>query len=61
MAAKKGAKKGAVVGVSRFYEVSGDSVKSKKSVCPRCGNGVFLASHADRQSCGKCGYTEFKK
>ena len=61
MAAKKGAKKGAVIGVSRFYEVSGDSVKSKKSVCPRCGNGVFLASHADRQSCGKCGYTEFKK
>ncbi|MDD4163069.1 MAG: 30S ribosomal protein S27ae [Methanothrix sp.] len=36
-------------------------MKSKKSVCPRCGNGVFLASHADRQSCGKCGYTEFKK
>jgi small subunit ribosomal protein S27Ae len=61
MAAKKGAKKGPVIGVSRFYEVSGDSIKSKKSVCPRCGNGVFLASHADRQSCGKCGYTEFKK
>jgi len=61
MAAKKGAKKGAVIGVSRFYEVTGDSIKSKKSVCPRCGNGVFLASHADRQSCGKCGYTEFKK
>jgi len=61
MAAKKGAKKGAVMGVSRYYEVTGDTVKSKKSVCPRCGNGVFLASHADRQSCGKCGYTEFKK
>jgi small subunit ribosomal protein S27Ae len=61
MAAKKGAKKGAVIGVSRFYEISGDSIKSKKSVCPRCGNGVFLANHADRQSCGKCGYTEFKK
>jgi ubiquitin-small subunit ribosomal protein S27Ae len=61
MAAKKGAKKGAVIGVSRFYEVTGDSIKSKKSVCPRCGNGVFLAGHADRQSCGKCGYTEFKK
>ncbi len=61
MAAKKGAKKGVVMGVSRYYEVSGDSIKSKKSVCPRCGNGVFLANHADRQSCGKCGYTEFKK
>jgi small subunit ribosomal protein S27Ae len=62
MAAKKGAKKDVVVkGVSKYYELSGDSIKSKKSVCPRCGNGVFLASHADRQSCGKCGYTEFKK
>ena len=37
MAAKKGAKKGAVIGASRFYEVTGDSIKSKKSVCPRCG------------------------
>jgi small subunit ribosomal protein S27Ae len=61
MAAKKGAKKGAAAGPSRFYEVSGDTIKSKRAVCPRCGNGVFLASHADRQSCGKCGYTEFKK
>jgi small subunit ribosomal protein S27Ae len=61
MAAKKGAKRDDLKGVSKYYEVSGDSIKSKKSVCPRCGNGVFLASHADRQSCGKCGYTEFKK
>ena len=61
MAAKKAAKKGAVNGPSRFYELSGDAIKSKRAVCPRCGNGVFLASHADRQSCGKCGYTEFKK
>ena len=62
MAAKNGAKKGeGAKGVSRYYELSGDSIKSKKPVCPRCGNGVFLAAHADRQSCGKCGYTEFKK
>ena len=24
--------------------------------CPRCGS--FLASHEDRMSCGKCGYTK---
>jgi small subunit ribosomal protein S27Ae len=58
--AKKGEKK-SVEGVAKYYEVSGDSIKTKKSVCPRCGNGVFLAEHSDRQSCGKCGYTEFKK
>ena len=48
MAAKKGAKKGEVKGVSTYYELSGDAIKSKKPVCPRCGNGVFLAGHADR-------------
>ena len=40
------------------YEVSGDKVTRKKPVCPKCGPGVFMASHADRRSCGKCGYTE---
>jgi small subunit ribosomal protein S27Ae len=58
--AKKGEKK-SVEGAAKYYEVSGDTIKTKKSVCPRCGNGVFLAEHSDRQSCGKCGYTEFKK
>ncbi|OPX75725.1 MAG: 30S ribosomal protein S27ae [Methanosaeta sp. PtaB.Bin018] len=55
------AKKGEVGGVSKYYEISADSIKSKKPVCPRCGNGVFMAEHANRNSCGKCGYTEFKK
>jgi len=55
------AKKGKVMGASKYYDTSGDTIKTKKSVCPRCGNGVFLANHSDRQSCGKCGYTEFKK
>ena len=49
------------MGVHKYYEVSGDTVKAKKPVCPRCGQGVFLAEHAERMSCGKCGYTEFKK
>ncbi|MBS1266447.1 MAG: 30S ribosomal protein S27ae [Candidatus Woesearchaeota archaeon] len=35
--------------------------KSKKKECPKCGKGVFLAEHKGRISCGKCGYTEFKK
>lgn len=28
--------------------------------CPRCGAGVRLANHKDRNSCGKCGYFEKK-
>jgi small subunit ribosomal protein S27Ae len=43
------------------YELGGDKVVRKKPVCPKCGPGVFMATHANRRSCGKCGYTEFKK
>ena len=27
-------------------------------MCPKCGSR--MAEHADRYSCGRCGYTEFK-
>lgn len=33
--------------------------KDAEKMCPKCG--VRMASHADRFSCGKCGYTEMKK
>jgi len=26
--------------------------------CPKCGEGVKLAEHQNRRSCGKCGYSE---
>ena len=32
----------------------------KKKYCPKCGPGVRLGEHADRRSCGKCGYLESK-
>jgi len=44
-----------------LYEVQGDKLIRKKKTCPKCGDGVFMAEHADRLSCGKCGYTEFKQ
>ena len=64
MADKKPAAKGGAKGAnlkSRMYEVKDGKVTRKGQSCPRCGDGVFLASHADRLSCGKCGYTEYKK
>ena len=33
----------------------------KHKSCPKCGTGIRLAEHADRLSCGRCGYTEMKK
>ncbi len=45
----------------QLYAVEGEKVARQRRFCPRCGPGVFLAEHKDRFSCGKCGYTEFKK
>ena len=43
------------------YELDGDKITLKKQSCPKCGPGTFMGEHADRSSCGRCGYTEFKK
>lgn len=42
------------------YTIEGDKLTRKPS-CPKCGPGTFLAEHKSRQTCGKCGYTVFKK
>ncbi len=44
-----------------FFDISGEKVTRKKRDCPRCGRGVFMAEHKDRNTCGKCGFTEFKQ
>ncbi|HUL62608.1 MAG TPA: 30S ribosomal protein S27ae [Methanocella sp.] len=46
---------------SRMYELKDGKAVKKSQTCPRCGDGVFLANHKNRMSCGKCGYTEYKK
>jgi small subunit ribosomal protein S27Ae len=43
------------------YEVSGETLVRKNRFCPRCGEGVFMAEHSNRFSCGSCGYTEWKE
>lgn len=45
----------------KYYKVVGDKIERIKHTCPKCGEGVFLAEHKNRISCGRCGYTEFKK
>ena len=44
-----------------LYEISNNKLVRKRRFCPKCGPGVFMADHGDRYSCGKCGYTEYKK
>jgi small subunit ribosomal protein S27Ae len=58
------AKKAAVAkGIQRgsYFKVEGAAVTTTMKYCPRCGPGVMMANHKDRATCGKCGYTEFKK
>ena len=38
-----------------------DGGKLKNPSCLKCGTGVRMAIHKDRQTCGKCGYTIFNK
>ena len=45
---------------SDYYEVSGGKVNLKRTPCPKCGPGVFMAEHKDRYHCGRCGYTMMK-
>lgn len=47
--------------VWKFYKIDGAKLMYLKKECPRCGKGVFLAEHSDRFSCGKCGFTQFKR
>jgi len=47
--------------IYKLYEVKGTSVNRLRKECPRCGKGTFLAEHKDRLTCGKCGYTSYKK
>lgn len=41
------------------YKVEGKTIK-RALTCPKCGPGIFLADHKDRQTCGTCHYTQFK-
>lgn len=47
--------------VWKLYKVENGKVVRLRPFCPVCGSGVFLADHGDRLSCGRCGYTIWKK
>jgi small subunit ribosomal protein S27Ae len=44
-----------------IFKVKDGKIERTKRHCPKCGPGTFMGEHKDRVSCGKCGYTEFKK
>ena len=44
--------------VYSYYEAKGTDLVRKNKTCPKCGDGVFLAAHKDRLTCGKCSYMQ---
>ena len=53
------AKKKASRKAHELYVISGDKITRKNRSCPKCGQGHFLAAHANRLVCGKCRYVEY--
>ncbi|OYT41755.1 MAG: 30S ribosomal protein S27ae [Candidatus Aenigmarchaeota archaeon ex4484_224] len=50
------------VRVSKYYKIENGKVIRLKRTCPRCGDGVFMASHKEKDGkiryfCGKCKMT----
>ena len=45
---------------NELYDIKDEKLERKRKFCPKC-DGAYLAQHADRFHCGKCGYTEFIK
>jgi len=56
--AKKKKKEKKAIQIGKLYQVSGDKIERKNKFCTKCGPGYFLAKHKDRETCGKCGYSE---
>ena len=54
-------KKGSSPNVSSYYSIDGNNLTRTRKICSRCGKGVFMSEHSDRNTCGKCGLTEFKQ
>ena len=46
---------------SNYYKVENGKLVRTHRTCPKCGVSFFLADHYDRNSCGRCGYTIFKR
>ena len=45
----------------KHYKIEeGKAVKIKKE-CERCGDANYMAEHKDRWTCGRCGFTIYKR
>jgi len=61
MPVEKKGKKGSSPNIASYYKVEDDKISKTRKGCSRCGKGTFMAQHKDRNTCGKCGLTEFNQ
>jgi small subunit ribosomal protein S27Ae len=47
-------------GVHAMYKIESEKVVRVRPTCERCGPGYFMGDHADRYTCGHCGFTRYK-
>ena len=48
-------------GIHALYKIENEKVTRLRPTCERCGPGYFMADHADRYTCGHCGFTRYKR
>ncbi len=51
--------KGSSSSIFKYYRLDGNKATIILKTCSRCGKGVFMSKHKNRNTCGKCGLTEF--
>jgi ubiquitin-small subunit ribosomal protein S27Ae len=44
-----------------LWVIENNQIVRPRKTCPKCGPANFMAEHYDRNHCGKCGYTTFKR
>lgn len=59
--AKPERKKKEEKGIHALYKVENDKITRLRPTCERCGPGYFMGDHADRYTCGHCGFTRYKR
>jgi ubiquitin-small subunit ribosomal protein S27Ae len=59
--AKPEKKKKEEKGIHALYKVENDKITRLRPTCERCGPGYFMGDHADRYTCGHCGFTRYKR
>ena len=47
--------------VHTLYKIEAEKAIRLRPTCERCGSGYFMGDHADRYTCGHCGFTRYKR